>query len=130
MYKMKMFDINNKEMRERKVKLIEILLIVGGIVGGIRIDNQNTILNLVFGSFILCTMFYYIIVSNKLDSKIIYFAMYGAMFIIAICFSVIAILPLIDEGLPLIIYAAATFLCVLLVILIFGALWVGDGEPA
>ena len=66
----------------------------------------------------------------KLDSKIFHFAIYGAMIFIAIGFSVIAILPLIDEGLLLVNYAAATILCVLLVILIFWALWVGDGEPA
>lgn len=130
MQNVKVFDINNKAMSERKLKFVKILLIVGGIVGGIRIDHQNTIMNALFGGFILCAMLYYIIVSNKFNSNDVHFVLCGSTIGIASGFSAIAILPFIYEGLPFVTYVMATILGVLLFILIVWALLVGDGKTA
>lgn len=127
MLKLQMFDISNKEMRERKLKFIEILLIVGGIVGGTRISNQSIIMNIVFGFFILGSILYYITVSNKLDSKIIRFEMYISMSFIAIGFSAISISPFTYKGISIFNTIIIAALGISLVFLIFLALY-GSAE--
>lgn len=83
-----MFDITNKRIRETKLKYAEFLLIVGGIIGSLGLkfstpdspalysllnrifgslgfDAVNTLANMVFVIFLIGTISYYSILSNR-----------------------------------------------------------------
>jgi hypothetical protein len=121
----KLFDIANEKIRERKLKFIEILLIVGGIIGGIRL-KQGDPLNQTFGAFLIVSILYYSLVSNlkedtvsknKVFFNILFFSL---AFIIARYFSLIAILPLATSG------TTINVLRALLTILIVFSLYSGE----
>ncbi|MEK6977178.1 MAG: hypothetical protein AABX40_02100 [Candidatus Hydrothermarchaeota archaeon] len=97
-----MFNITDPEVREKKLKLIEILLIVGGIIGGLRIKEDDP-MNTVFGLFLLMSIVYYLTVSNP--KKNVVSATQKAIFAgisiaIGISFSAIALVPFILKGVP------------------------------
>ena len=54
-----MFDI--KKRKAEKLKIIEILLIIGGIIGGIRASGTDST---IFGLFLCSSLFYYFLVSH------------------------------------------------------------------
>ena len=59
MFKLKKFNINDDELRERKLKFIEIILLVGGIIGGVRLQNKNNLMNIIFVLFLISSVLYY-----------------------------------------------------------------------
>jgi uncharacterized membrane protein YfcA len=89
-----MRDIKNQEIREQKLKFIEILLIVGGLIGSSLIKGESFEMNTVFGSFLIGALLYYFVVSKRKNSQADYLPFLIAMTIIAPTFSTIAILPL------------------------------------
>jgi uncharacterized membrane protein (UPF0136 family) len=111
-----MFDITNREIREQKLKFIEILLIVGGIIGGLRLQDKNDLINIVFGLFLIGSLLYYITISNnKINSNALTFAIASASF----GFSAIAILPFILQGISLFYSAFIMILWFVLSVLIY-----------
>ena len=97
-----MFNITDPEVREKKLKLIEILLIVGGIIGGLRLKEDDP-MNTAFGLFLLMSIVYYLMVSNPKKNVIstaqkAIFA--GISVAIGISFSAIALVPFILKGVP------------------------------
>lgn len=123
-----MFDITNREIREQKLKFIEILLVVGGIIGGLRLQNEDDPMNMIFGLFLTGSLLYYFMLSNtKINSK----AVSGSIligFIMAIIFtsfgfSVIAILPFIIKGITSLIGGLIMIIWFLLSVLIFISLY-------
>lgn len=98
-----MFDITNREIREQKLKFIEILLVVGGIIGGLRLQNENDPMNMIFGLFLTGSLLYYFMLSNtKINSRevrgYILIGFFIAISITSFGFSAIAILPFIIKG--------------------------------
>ncbi|MBI4344972.1 MAG: hypothetical protein HY555_05270 [Euryarchaeota archaeon] len=98
-----MFNITDPEVREKKLKLIEILLIVGGIIGGLRIKEDDP-MNTVFGLFLLMSIVYYLMVSNPKKNVVstaqkAIFA--GIAVAIGISFSAIALVPCPPRRAPL-----------------------------
>ena len=122
-----MFDVNDDELRERKLKFIEILLIVGGIVGGIQLKNGNDQMNVLFGLFLVSSILYYIIVSNKMDSNKWHFqiAIKWSMALISSCFSGLAISPFILEKMWNYYTIVIFSLFAVLTVLVFLALYTG-----
>lgn len=75
MFKIKMFDATNSDEIERKLKLLEILFIIGGIVGGLQgisDESKSNILSLklgfsqnnVFGIFVISSLIYYLFLTT------------------------------------------------------------------
>lgn len=120
MRKLKMFDINNNEVRKIKLKLIEILLIIGGIIGGIELTNEIYWMSTFFVLFLTSAIFYYILVSNKIMGK--YSAILFA-FVVAISFSIIVIIPFFRNIDNVITYTFAPPLLLILLVVIFAALY-------
>lgn len=58
-----MFDLNNPDTRNKKLRLIEVLLIFGGMVGGFKIEKNEAMLP-VFGVFLIAAMMYYFVMSR------------------------------------------------------------------
>jgi len=130
MFGLQMFDVNDDELRERKLKFIEILLIIGGIVGGIQLKNGNDQMNVLFGLFLVSSILYYFLVSNKMVSNRWHsqIAIYLSMGFISSCFSGITISPFILEKIS-IYYAIVIFLLfIVLTVLVFLALYIGRRE--
>ena len=130
MFGLQMFDVNDDELRERKLKFIEILLIVGGIVGGIQLKSGNNQMNVLFGLFLVSSIFYYFLVSNKMISNKwpSQIAIKWSMAFISSCFSGFIILQFILERIS-IFYAIVMFLLfVVLTVLVFLALYIGRME--
>lgn len=130
MFGLQMFDVNDDELRERKLKFIEILLIVGGIVGGIQLKNGNDLINFLFGLFLVSSILYYIIVSNKMDSNKWHFqiAIKWSMAFISSCFSGLAISPFILESISIFYGIVIFLLFIVLTVLVFLALYIGRKE--
>lgn len=122
MFKLKKFNINDDELRERKLKFIEIILLVGGIIGGVRLQNKNDLMNIIFVLFLISSVLYYFLVSNKIDVKISFEI---AIILIALGFSVIAIGPLIYVGMQPTYTIALIFLSIVLGFFVFIALYQG-----
>ena len=129
---MKMFDINNDEMRNRKLKFIEILLIVGGIIGAIRsggIKPDVDLINAIFSLFILISIIYYGLVSHKIINPIMCISL-GS--IIAVSFAIIAVWPftqLIIEEFALGAYILSIAVIALLTaVFIFLFLWIDEDK--
>lgn len=121
MRKLKMFDINDNEVRKIRLKLIEILLIIGGIIGGIGLKNEIYWMSAFFVLFLISAIFYYMIVSNKLVENhilLLFFALF-----VAICFSIIVIIPFFRNIDNVIIYKLAPPLLLILSVAIFLALY-------
>ncbi len=123
-----MFDITNPEIRERKLKFIEILLVVGGIIGGLRLQNEDDPMNMIFGLFLIGSLLYYFMLSNtKINSKaasssiLIGFIM--AIIFTSFGFSAIAILPFIIKGITSLFGGLIMIIWFLLSILIFISLY-------
>ena len=119
-----MFNINNDEVRKLKLKFIEILLIIGGIIGGIELKSEINWMSIFFVPFFVFATYYYILVSNKIVEK------YSVIFIalgVAICFSITVMLPfyqIIDNvDTPKFILFIFWILVVLLLVAIFLALY-------
>ncbi|MGB8218349.1 MAG: hypothetical protein WCE94_13705 [Candidatus Methanoperedens sp.] len=98
-----MFDIRNNEIREQKLKFIEILLVVGGIIGGLRFQNENDPMNILLGLFITGSLLYYFTISNPKIYSVAVSTFTSISIIIgttftSFCFSAIAILPFISRG--------------------------------
>ncbi len=98
-----MFDITNKDIREQKLKFIEILLLVGGIIGGLRLQNIDDPMNLIFGLFITGSLLYYFAISNtKINSMVVSsftsLSIWIGTAFTSFGFSAIAILPFISKG--------------------------------
>lgn len=91
MRKLKMFAVNDDEVRKIRLKLIEILLIIGGIIGGIELKSEINWISIPFVLFLIFAIYYYVLVSNKLVEERILFAIYPLF--VAICFSIIVIIP-------------------------------------
>ncbi len=130
MFGLQMFDVNDDELRERKLKFIEILLIVGGIVGGIQLKNGNDQMNVLFGLFLVSSILYYFLVSHKMVSNKWHsqIAIKCSMALISSCFSGLAISPFILESIS-IFYAIVIFLLfIVLIVLVFLALYIGRKE--
>jgi len=58
-----MFDLSNPDTRNKKMRLIEVLLIFGGMVGGFKIEKKDALLP-VFGMFLIAAMMYYFMLSR------------------------------------------------------------------
>jgi len=130
MFGLQMFDVNDDEFRERKLKFIEILLIVGGIVGGIQLKNGNDQMNVLFGLFLVSSILYYFLVSNKMVSNKwpSQIAIYWSMAFISSCFSGLAISPFILEKISILYAIMIFFLFIALMVLVFLALYIGKKE--
>jgi hypothetical protein len=115
------FDINDDVLRERKLKFIEIVLIVGGIIGSIQLKNENYGMNIVFGLFLIGSILYYFSVSNKIDSKSIQIS----VIITAPSFSAIAIMQFFHKGMPLFYGVSIFLLFIALAFLIGSSLYLG-----
>lgn len=94
-----MFDMPSPEIRGEKLKFIEILLIVGGIIGSSRVNTVG--MNQILGMFILGSIIYYLMVSNAQNMNErpytnIAFSI-GTCFT-AFAFSGLAILPFVFQG--------------------------------
>lgn len=126
--KLIMFDITNREIREQKLKFIEILLVVGGIIGGLRLQNENDPMNITFGLFLMGSLVYYFMLSNtKINSRAVSRSVLIG-FIMAISFtsfgfSAIAILPFIIKGIISLIGGLIMIIWLLLSVLIFISLY-------
>lgn len=120
MRKLKMFDINNDEVRKIRLKLIEILLIIGGIIGGIELKSEINVMNFFFVLFLVFAIYYYIIVSNKIVKPIelIFLAL-----VVAIFFSIIIMIPFYRNIDNMIIAALVPPLLLILSVVIFAALY-------
>jgi uncharacterized membrane protein YfcA len=56
----------NDTKDNKRLKLIEILLIVGGIIGGFGFQNENPLIKkVIFPVFLISSLMYYLQVSNK-----------------------------------------------------------------
>lgn len=124
MCKFKMFNINDDEVRKIRLKLIEILLIIGGIIGGIELKSEINWMSIFFVPFFTFAIYYYILVSNKIMEK--YSAILFALGV-AICFSIIVMIPfyrIIDNvNTPAFVRLLFWILVVLLLVAIFAALY-------
>jgi uncharacterized membrane protein YfcA len=130
MFGLQMFDVNDDELRERKLKFIEILLIVGGIVGGIQLKNGNDLMNFLFGLFLVSSILYYIIVSNKMVSNKwpSQIGIKWSMAFISISFSGFTISSFILEKMWNCYTIVIVSLFALLAVLVFLALYIGRKE--
>ena len=119
-------DTIREKKIEQKLRFIEILLIVGGIISSLGLKN-GIYVNEVFGSFLIGSLLYFFTLSNLSDvevSMINYiltiFLFIMSILITAYTFSYLSILPL---KLPNI------TLFILIMFLIIGNLWSKDILP-
>ena len=125
--KLQMFDINDDELRDRKIKFVEILLLIGGIIGGVSLQKENDPMNMVFGFFLLGSVLYYFVVSNKMDIKTTFLkiSLVFSSILTAAGFSGLAIVPFIHNGISIPYAVVILLLYFALTILIFLALYQG-----
>jgi len=57
----------------KQIKFIEILLIVGGIIGGLGYKNEDSSVRLLLALFLISSLMYYFEISNKRNNKIFAF---------------------------------------------------------
>lgn len=83
-----MFDINDNFKREEKLKLLEVLLIIGGIVGGTK---YNESMSYSLGLFIIFSLVYFLILTDKRFHDMNWIKLYAAVVVMGIAssFSVI-----------------------------------------
>ncbi len=103
-----MFDINDEKIRDKQIRFIEILLIIGGIIGGTQIkdtaDSNPEISGLIYtswGSFLIGSLVYYITVANLQPKGDLFFAYFFiSIFSAAFGFAIIALLPYMNMEFP------------------------------
>lgn len=83
----------NDSKDKKQLKFIEILLIVGGIIGGLGFKGEDSKIKVIFAFFLITSLMYYSTISNKHNSNI--FA-----FLTSILFSALITYPIIS-GTPL-----------------------------
>ena len=96
-----MFDINNDKERENQKRFIEILLIIGGLIGGSQIKESvsmnpdlNNIIYGAWGSFLIGSLYYYVTISKLQPIHPFFFAMfYISIFSVSFGFTVLGLLP-------------------------------------
>jgi hypothetical protein len=59
-----MFDKKEPKIIKKKSRLIEILLIVGGIIGSFALQQNNLIVKMLFVGFLISSIFYYTQISE------------------------------------------------------------------
>lgn len=116
MPKLTLFDNTDEKIRDRKLKFIEILLIVGGILGGLRIEKDDS-MNAVLGVFLVGSLLYYFTVSDLPKNSML--IIISAIFI-APSFAAIAILPFINPGIS-VIYGRMIYVLWVVLSLLVGA---------
>ncbi len=106
-----------EKKREQKLRFIEILLIIGGIIGSLGLQGESQM----FGAFLIGSLLYFFTVSNLPDTevgvveyKLIILMFITSILITAITFSYLSILPLKSFDIALF---------VLIILLIVGNLW-------
>lgn len=121
MRKIEMFDINNDDMREDKLRFIEILLIVGGLIGSIRLQNASDNMNILFGTFLIGSVLYYFMINDRQGPK----SVTMAILLVAPTFSAIAILPFMHQEISIYYEAMIYILFLVLMPLVGLALYLG-----
>ncbi len=84
----KMFNLNDNLKREEKLKLLEVLLIIGGIVGGTKYTES---MSYSLGLFIIFSLIYFLILTDKRFHDMKWIEVYAAVIVMGIAssFSVI-----------------------------------------
>ena len=103
MFKLKMFNIDDEKTRENQKRFIEVLLIIGGIIGGIQV-KETAILNpswsnIIYGgwgTFLMGSLLYYYAVSFLQKSNFFLLTVFSSIFSVSVGFSIIVILPFIS----------------------------------
>ena len=112
-------DITDSKIKDRKLRFIEILLIVGGLIAGLRLKADDPMV-LVFGFFLVMSMIYYFGVSSlpeNTTSENQKSALKFTATLVALTFSAIATLPFILK-------ITISPLCALLYTLAILVLWI------
>ena len=96
-----MFDWKDQNIINKKLRLIEILLIVGGILGGFVIQ-KDFIINFIFVIYLLMAIIYYILISDlpltskfeKFGNKLLIFI---SAFFVSICLPALIVYSIITD---------------------------------
>lgn len=59
-----MFDKDDSAIIQKKMRLIEILLIIGGIIGGFSLQQNNSLVKGIFIVFLISSLLYYTNISD------------------------------------------------------------------
>ncbi len=73
MCKLRMVYTIDKEIKEVKLKLIEVLLTIGGIIGAIRIKPEDHWMVATLGVFLMFSLLYFFEISTPRYSKVAIF---------------------------------------------------------
>lgn len=116
---MKMFDINDLNKRAQRIKLLEVLLLIGGIVGG---TNRYPTMGRDLGVFIIFALLYYLVLTDsrfltvlKKNNKTFNFFTFIFAGATAIGFSAIVTGLLIEINLSSLILASIAVVSILLI---------------
>ena len=103
MCKLKMFDIEDENIRENQKKFIEVLLIIGGIIGGIQIKETalmnpdwSIIIYSAWGCFLIGSLLYYHAVSFSQKDFFFFLEVILSIFLVSFGFTIIVLLPFIN----------------------------------
>ena len=80
---------------KKQLKFIEILLVVGGIIGSLGIKSEDSSIRLILTLFLICSLMYYYMVSNQLYKKKLYRKVFANL--TSILFAVLITSPLISS---------------------------------
>ena len=101
---LKMFDVNDEKTRDNQKRFIEILLVIGGIIGGIQIKETallnpswSNIIYGAWGSFLSGSLFYYYAVSFLQKSNFFFLTVFSSILAVSFGFTVMVLLPFISE---------------------------------
>lgn len=93
MCRLKMVDTIDKDIKEEKLRFIEVLLTVGGIIGAIRIKPEDHWMNAILGVFLVGSLLYFFQISTPRYSKV---AIFLSALLSSFFFPFIAVSPLIS----------------------------------
>ncbi len=102
-----MIDVNDEKIRDQQKRFIEVLLIIGGIIGGMQLKDTASlnpkwsgIIYLAWGTFLVGSLQYYIVVSNLQKSDFFFLTFFSSIFAVAFGFTIIILLPFINAKIP------------------------------
>ncbi len=90
----------------KQIKFIEILLIVGGIIGGLGFKNDDSSIRFILALFLISSLLYYYTVSDQFKFKVVYANLTSILFSVLITYPLILGKPIFFMGTDIHKYAA------------------------